>query len=439
MLTALAFAGNCAQAEAQTTFVVDSVVTYDFAKAGAPAVTLNNFNLGWAFSSWENDSKTNSSRQDYKGYAVDDNSKAVGLPDDCHVWVRNPRLVQSIYDDGFNVTQDRNFVVDGLVDGSKVVFKYTTTNTDSTKQKMLYATSESGLTGARIGEDSLIAGKSTINSGDTILVDSAKFINSKGQEDGYISVMVYKGMLISSVSIIRPDTTFIYDFVKAGAPLTFTNANRNQSTAGSIYVYEGPSKADSNRNDFKGYTVDANSAAVGLPDACHVWQRTDRYSSAFTHNGLKVTNNRQWAIDGLDSADVVQIYYTTVSADSASQSILYATGATSGTVAFLDVSADTLANATVIASGASINVDATNCFDSKGNANGYIGLQTFKGMYISKVVITKRHIDDVATAIKGVDTVVERTDDCIYNLAGQRVGASYKGVVIRQGKKYIQK
>lgn len=27
----------------------------------------------------------------------------------------------------------------------------------------------------------------------------------------------------------------------------------------------------------------------------------------------------------------------------------------------------------------------------------------------------------------------------VYNLAGQQVGASYKGVVIKNGKKYVQK
>jgi len=32
-----------------------------------------------------------------------------------------------------------------------------------------------------------------------------------------------------------------------------------------------------------------------------------------------------------------------------------------------------------------------------------------------------------------------KADDAIYNLAGQKVGASYKGFVIKNGKKYIQK
>lgn len=42
------------------------------------------------------------------------------------------------------------------------------------------------------------------------------------------------------------------------------------------------------------------------------------------------------------------------------------------------------------------------------------------------------------TAIKSVN-VQKQNDGAIYNLAGQKVGAEYKGVVIKNGKKYVQK
>ena len=47
-------------------------------------------------------------------------------------------------------------------------------------------------------------------------------------------------------------------------------------------------------------------------------------------------------------------------------------------------------------------------------------------------------IDLNATAIKTVKTG-KKFEGAIYNLAGQKVNASYKGVVIKDGKKYIQK
>lgn len=44
-----------------------------------------------------------------------------------------------------------------------------------------------------------------------------------------------------------------------------------------------------------------------------------------------------------------------------------------------------------------------------------------------------------ATAIQAIQNKVSASNDAIYNLAGQKVSASYKGVVIKNGKKYIQK
>ena len=51
-------------------------------------------------------------------------------------------------------------------------------------------------------------------------------------------------------------------------------------------------------------------------------------------------------------------------------------------------------------------------------------------------------LDDMGnvTAIEAVETVAEKTTNgAIYNIAGQKVDASYKGLVIKNGKKFIQK
>ena len=56
---------------------------------------------------------------------------------------------------------------------------------------------------------------------------------------------------------------------------------------------------------------------------------------------------------------------------------------------------------------------------------------TVEGEGISKTLV------GAGTGINSVKSVV--TDSAIYNLAGQKVNASYKGVVIKEGKKYIQK
>lgn len=47
---------------------------------------------------------------------------------------------------------------------------------------------------------------------------------------------------------------------------------------------------------------------------------------------------------------------------------------------------------------------------------------------------------DVVTGIESVQTpAIKKASNAIYNMAGQRVGADYKGIVIKNGKKYINK
>lgn len=48
-------------------------------------------------------------------------------------------------------------------------------------------------------------------------------------------------------------------------------------------------------------------------------------------------------------------------------------------------------------------------------------------------------LDDAASSINGVQTTVKPQINVRYNIAGQRVAADYKGIVIINGKKYLQK
>lgn len=48
-------------------------------------------------------------------------------------------------------------------------------------------------------------------------------------------------------------------------------------------------------------------------------------------------------------------------------------------------------------------------------------------------------LDDAASSINGIQTTVKPQNNVRYNIAGQRVAADYKGIVIINGKKYLQK
>lgn len=46
---------------------------------------------------------------------------------------------------------------------------------------------------------------------------------------------------------------------------------------------------------------------------------------------------------------------------------------------------------------------------------------------------------DFPTSVNSIATHVESHDSGIYNLSGQRVNASYKGIIIKEGKKFYNR
>ena len=70
------------------------------------------------------------------------------------------------------------------------------------------------------------------------------------------------------------------------------------------------------------------------------------------------------------------------------------------------------------------------------------GTYTTFGAYAEKqdgTVLPMLYVADDATAINGVQTTVKTQNNVRYNIAGQRVAADYKGIVIVNGKKMLQK
>ena len=57
------------------------------------------------------------------------------------------------------------------------------------------------------------------------------------------------------------------------------------------------------------------------------------------------------------------------------------------------------------------------------------------GIFVQKISILKT---STPTGISNATVTPATQDAKIYNLAGQQVDASYKGVVIKNGKKYVQ-
>ena len=68
-------------------------------------------------------------------------------------------------------------------------------------------------------------------------------------------------------------------------------------------------------------------------------------------------------------------------------------------------------------------------------ANGDVVLSPSNGFYFYAITVNADLPE--ATGINSVKTV-EQTNNVIYNLAGQKVNAQYKGIMIQNGKKVLK-
>jgi hypothetical protein len=75
-------------------------------------------------------------------------------------------------------------------------------------------------------------------------------------------------------------------------------------------------------------------------------------------------------------------------------------------------------------------------FELKVADDGDVILQTTNGVYIYAIAVN----GELPTGIQNIKAATKTIENnVIYNLAGQRVNENYKGIVIKNGKKYIQK
>ena len=181
----------------------DIVDTYDFEADANNNINPDNLNLSDGAYAWENSGKTNSLRNDYKGYVYTTGS---GLPQYGFVFLRtvkingNLKKADSTYPvGGLRLSQNqKNIIVAGVTAGMKVTVYYDATNAN---QKKLIWTSPTGdgsqyySSTAKIGGSSFLAvsGETEIPSGVPIHIIST--------ECGYISFMTYNNMVIQSIKV----------------------------------------------------------------------------------------------------------------------------------------------------------------------------------------------------------------------------------------------
>lgn len=201
---------SCAKEDNPVGPQYQTLFTYDFAAANAagenPANKNGSANNGQAFYGWENTDKTDSKRQDYKGYEWAEGSV---LPQECHVWRRQDRINNNIVEGGLKCPSNKEMAIDGLEAGYVVEITYDNAEAADGSKDIIWAigdgTSEGGPGSARatatIDGVEAITGVTPIVSGAKIEVKS---VTPADNGTGYIVFQVKKNMVISKVVISKP-------------------------------------------------------------------------------------------------------------------------------------------------------------------------------------------------------------------------------------------
>ena len=195
-------------------------------------------------------------------------------------------------------------------------------------------------------------------------------------------------------------TLCTYDFaaeqalIAAGIVEKPSNVNGNQNNGQGFNAY-----SIKIRNGYKGYAKKEGST---LPDVCTIWRFTDRFDQDASWNevgGVKMPNNREFAIDGLKAGYIVEIIYDATNASDDAKELIWAVGevdaegnaindgtGTPVATALID-GVEAVPGVTPITSGAKIELKSVTPA-VKGN-EGYIVIQVKKNMVINKIIISK--------------------------------------------------
>jgi len=216
------------KAAAERIVFPDNAVVFDFEAAAAaeenPANKNGSAANGQAFYGWEKADKTDSKRQDYKGYEWAEGSV---LPEVCQVWRRSDRINGNVKDGGLYCPNDREMAVDGLEPGSKVIIVYDAEL--ATNKELVWAigdgtsavTEENPVAVVRatatIDGVEAVTGETTIASGAEIVVNS---VTPAENGTGYIVFQVKQGMYIKQIAVVptEEEISKAYEFVASEWP-----------------------------------------------------------------------------------------------------------------------------------------------------------------------------------------------------------------------------
>ena len=96
-------------------------------------------------------------------------------------------------------------------------------------------------------------------------------------------------------------------------------------------------------------------------------------------------------------------------------------------------------SATYWCAGSMYESNSLSCQPDKSTLYGNYAIEKSTAAVLGKYFGNWVLSDPLPTAIDKITVEKREENGVIYNLSGQRVSASYKGIVIKNGKKYLQR
>jgi|GEM_PF-2874329 len=424
-------------------------LTYDFLAAGNMSEKLTKLNTN-GFQVNMTTGKEDRTDRNFKGYR---DYTGTNLPAECHVFIGEQ---QNLDAKGLIVTQDRYLAVSGLAKGDTVVVDYIDCPEDTA---VYFRPGTSVNTAAAIDGVALVSGESVIPSGAKIAITAA------GDKD-YIVMNVYKGMHISKVTIMHapeqayhspeiPDTAYWETVLgpdmltqKEKTTTTTTTAEDGTETTSESVVMKYAI------NDTTYPWIVYTNPTSAVDDGTAEVQTSDRWTDLNPTTAEAGTWLQATGADGSVNSPVVSSQwgkYISFFVTGAAKFRVFATGSAKGSeadgnqilVQVVNGTDTTTVEGTGGVYGKSTKSDT--CAVSLDASKKYeiIVSHTVAGKDIQITGINLWTAESLQqeslTGITEVNVAPEQKSARRYNLSGQLVDNSYKGVVIMNGKKYILK
>ena len=354
--------------------IVEETFIYDFEAAFNAGENPTNFNgnqnNGQGFYGWEKADKTDSKRNDYKGYEWAEGSV---LPEVCHVWRRSDRINGNIKNGGLFCPNDREFAIDGLLEGALVQITYDPGVKEEKEDEVinLYDAAFYNCEGT-FGKDAKKEKTADCTKAELgTAVGAGGLVYGDGSVNNYADLSGYSKMVVA-VTAGTPRMLFNRDIDNGQCSGTESESHLIDNTNADCMTWAS--------KYFKADTLE-NAVIITVDLALMVQEKGFAHLHAIKNN---------WGAPDLVIGSITLVSTKTV-VTPLDNKLLWAIGDGSSTeglgvraTAEID-GVEAVTGETEIASGASIKVKSVTPAE---NGTGYIVVKVKKGMIIKKIVIT---------------------------------------------------